>query len=230
MSSPKLRVLVTAALLAGFTVNSSIAQDPPATPGCRAPGSQDLIGLWESRDVSRGGIGHTIEFRHHGTYVEAPTVIINSTYRVSGDQLFVDTPGAPREQSKIRIEGDTLTQTLHDGSSLPKVRVGQAETGSSPIVGTWRYGAMLGTGAFEKYTADGRMLFRLPLRSSTGCYQIEGDRLLLSKPISGETAFTFNLPAGGELILKSSSRNPKSYPYKKSEDGLWYEREHAVHR
>lgn len=228
--SAKIQILLTAVLFTGFATHSSIAQSPSVTTGCSAPGRQDLVGLWESSDVSKGGIGHTLDFRQDGTYVEATTVIVNSTYRVSGDQLFVDTPGAPREQFKFRVEGDTLTQTFPEGSSISKARIGRAESGSSPIVGTWRYGAMLGARAFEKYTADGRMLFRLPLRSSTGCYQIEDDRLLLSKPISGETAFTFNLPAGGKLVLKNSSGTPKSYSYGKSEDGLWYDREHVVHR
>ena len=65
---PTTRALLTAIL---FTIPAAHART------CPQPATQDLVGLWESRETSKGGIGHTVEFRPDGTYVEAPTVLVD---------------------------------------------------------------------------------------------------------------------------------------------------------
>src|SRR5258708_31066425 len=154
----KIRILRGVVVVAGCGSNRSLAQNPPASTACSAPASQDLIGLWEPSDVSQPGIAYTIEFRQDGTFVEATTVIINSTYRVSGDQLLVDTfPGDPTGgKFKFRIEGDTLVQTISSGESFKEARFGQAKPGSPSIAGACRSISHTGALSYEYYPANGR--------------------------------------------------------------------------
>jgi hypothetical protein len=97
---------------------------------CPTPKTQTLVGLWESRETSKGGIGHTVEFRQDGTFVEATTVMVNFTYHVSGDRLTLDE--APGDSVKFRIEGDTFLQTQADGSTLKKSALGRLRKAARP--------------------------------------------------------------------------------------------------
>lgn len=188
---------------------------------CSPPETQDLVGLWESRETSKGGIGHTVEFRPDGTYVEATTVIVDFTYRVSGDRLTVEEVKED-QGARIEIQGDTLIQTQRDGSTLKKKRLGKVEEGSPAIVGAWRYRHPTGVTAYERYTPDGRLLFRLPMTSSTGCYKAAGDRLSFHKHDGKETALSLEMKTG-ELVLKSPGKSATVYG--RAADGPWYDRE-----
>src|SRR4051812_13001858 len=152
---------------------------------CPEPAALELAGFWESRNTSKGGIGHTLELRKDGTFVEATTVIVDSTYHVSGDRLLLDAMSEDqtiaRDGVEFRVEGDLLIAKAPDGPEVRKQRVGKAEPGSPPIVGIWRFRHDTGAIAYEKYGADGRVSLRLPLASSTGCYKVQGDRLAMSK-------------------------------------------------
>src|SRR5215216_3217659 len=99
---------------------------------CPKPEGQELVGFWETRATSKGGIGHTLEFRPDGTFVEAATVMVSSLYRVSGDRLFIAEVTGDRVEDglKFRIEGGTLLQTMLNGSTVKKERVGKSEEGS----------------------------------------------------------------------------------------------------
>jgi hypothetical protein len=204
---PTTRALLTAIL---FTIPAAHAQT------CPQPGAQDLVGLWESRETSKGGIGHAVEFQADGTYVEAPTVIVELPYQVSGDRLILK--GAP--ETRFEIQGDTLTQTRPDGSRIRKERLGKAVEGSPAIVGVWRYRHDTGVTAFERYTPDGRLLLRLPMTSSTGCYRIQGDSLSFNKSGGKETALSIEMKPG-ELVLKE--RGKPGTAYSRAADGPWYD-------
>jgi hypothetical protein len=214
----------TKTLLAAILFTSSAAH----ALTCPQPETQDLVGFWETRDTSKGGIGHTVEFRPDGAYVEATTVLVNGAYRVSGDRLIVGETASAMEGdtaaqgSRFEIQGDTLIQASQDGSTLKKERLGKAEEGSPAIVGAWRYRHYTGATAFEKYTPDGRLLFRLPMTSSTGCYQATGDRISFNSPGHKKKEVTFEARSG-ELVLKDP-RKPAAV-YNRPAAGPWYERE-----
>ena len=188
---------------------------------CPKPDSQELAGFWESRQTSKGGIGHTLEFRPDGTYVEATTVMVSFNYRVDGDRLIVEEV----PETRIEIQGDTLTQTGPNGSTIKKERIGKAEKGSPAIVGIWRYRHDTGAIAFEKYTEDGRMLLRLPLAGSTGCYTITGGRLSMTSPGRGSKEIPFESQAD-ELVLHGPGKEATTYAREPA--GAWYDREHLV--
>jgi hypothetical protein len=218
--------------LTATTLLTCIATGTAWAGTCARPASPALIGLWESPKTSRGGIGQTLEFRQDGTFVQATVVLLNSRYEVSGDHVTL-TPTSPDQggplELKLRVEGDRLIETLSADVSFEKRRVGKPEAGAPPIVGIWRYGQNQIVTAYENYTRDGRMLFRISLRSFTGCYRLQGDRLTLSNPCGKEVTMPFH-QSSGELVVESPGSEP--FTYDLAPEGPWYDREHppGAHR
>jgi hypothetical protein len=201
------------------------------TAALLAPGLQtpSLVGLWDSATTSTGGIGSTLEFRADGTFVEATTVIVNAFYRATGGRLVIGekpfAAQAPADMSvRIEVEGDVLRWTGPDGSIVRKERLGRPEAGKPPIVGAWRYRHDTGTTAFERYTDDGRMFFRLPMKSTVGRYVLNGSDLRLVRPNQAEVTMTVVL-RGDELGL---SRSGETLNYRRDAAGPWYNRENLV--
>lgn len=215
----------TARTLMALTLFTCTATGALAATACPQPAaSPALIGLWESTNTSKGGLGPTLELRPDGAFVEATTVMVNSRYEIAGDRLTVTSPDSGETtEYKLRVEGDRLIETAKGDPTIEKERVGKAEADGPPILGVWSFGGTSLAG-YEKYTRDGRMLFRAPLRSTTGCYRVQGDRMTLSMPDGKEVTMTFH-QSSGELVLD----NPKGgqpLTYKLATDGPWYDREH----
>src|SRR4030095_1164735 len=93
---------------------------------CLVPHSDALVGFWELKERSKGGIGHALEFRADGTAVASVTVIVNASYRVSEDKVFVGWVGDPAQESesRFRIDGDALLLTGTDDSTVKMERFG----------------------------------------------------------------------------------------------------------
>jgi hypothetical protein len=192
----------------------------------QAPG---LVGLWDSATTSKGGIGETLEFRADGTFVDATTVIVNAHYRVAGDRLVVAEQPAgltagDLEPVQIKIDGRSLKATGPDGSVVIKERIGPSETGTPAIVGAWRYRHYTGAMAFERYTTDGQLYFRLPMRSFVGRYTLKGRELSLTQPNRPTVRMTIAFAGGDTLNLSGNSRTT---PYRRDTAGPWYGREHV---
>ena len=221
------RFLIPALLFATVPASALWAKGPACPPS----GSQVLVGVWESRQVSNGGIGHTFQFLPNGAFVEAPTVMVDSRYEISGDHLLV-TQASPEDPSppmdfQFHVDGDRLIETMNGSGPFEKERVGKAEAGAPPIVGVWHLGGRpTGTFAdnsYERYTRDGRTSFRILMTRSSVCYKIEADRLTLIRPDQKDVTFPFR-QSPGELILDNPGKEP--YTYAREEAGLWYDPEH----
>lgn len=228
MNHPKATTRDRAAVLSVALVLTFIlpAGARARAPACSPPSSTDLVGLWESSETSQGGIGHTLEFRADGSFVEATAVLVNFSYRIDGDRLILREASADDAKEidslALRIEGDTWIQTSPDGTRLEKKRLGAAAPGRPPIEGVWRYRHPTGAMAFERYAEDGRASLRLPMTGSTGCFQVKGDRLGLSRPPRKDLSLQFEL-RDGELVVTSSG---KVTAYRREPAGPWYDREH----
>jgi len=194
---------------------------------CTAPTNSDLVGLWESEQVSKGGIGHTLEFKSDGSYVEAITVIVDMRYRFDNGKLAVFEPQSSPDTIKdsgaeVIFEGNGHVLKGADGSTVRKERLGNIQsTGTLPIVGAWRYRHYTGGIAFERYTPDGVMQFRLPMTSSTGCYTIEKDHINIIQN-NKKTTIPFKL-SGGHLALENMNKPPSRYHREPA--GAWYPRD-----
>ncbi len=181
-------------------------------PRCQVPESNQLVGLWESENRSKGGIGHAFEFRADGSFVESPTVLVDSYYRVSGDHLIVG--------DKPNPEPGKNTTPLPLAAMLGE-RVGSPVPGQPSHVGVWRSPFPAGGMAYQKLTPEGRLLFRLAMKPAKGCYRFDGTRLTLA--IGGkETSGSAEL-RNDDLILRFPNRNADEYH--RDPAGPWYELE-----
>jgi hypothetical protein len=179
-----------------------------AAAACQPPASLELVGFWESRKTSKGGIGHTLEFRADGVTLASQTAIVNMSYRVFGDRLLVEESGSANSQAAgvpFQIHDGSLIQTGPDGAILRKERMDKRGPLGSPIVGTWRYRHYTGSIAYERYLPDGHLMFRLPLSADVGCYSLAGAQLSMTGPNSATMPFEIN---GETLILKQEGKVP----------------------
>ncbi len=195
--------------------------------GCTRSASQDLLGLWESEETSMGGIGHTLEFRPDGSYVEATTVIVDMPYSYHQGILSIgDTQKEAADDappgSTVTFQGDELIQQLPDGTILRRKRLTPVQQGEKPIVGAWRYRHYTGAIAFEQYTPDQVMHLRLPMRSSSSTYMLDGNMLTLIHD-GGEKSVVHYKVASGRLNIEANDN--KSTWYRKSASGPWYPRD-----
>ena len=182
--------------------------------GCVASTDTAVVGFWESESTSRGGIGQTIELKASGELLSSMTIMVDEVYRTADGKIFIAGSGAP-----FTVTKDALVQTDDKGDEIRKERVGGQAAGKDPLVGAWRYRHYTGTVAFERYTEDGRLLFRLPMTSEHGCYRAASDALSLD--IAGRTSTAQYTVAGTTLTLRSA--DGKTYAYRRAEP--WYPRE-----
>ncbi|HEV8581642.1 MAG TPA: hypothetical protein VGX68_21450 [Thermoanaerobaculia bacterium] len=185
-----------------------------AALNCPPPQSSQLVGLWESESKSKGGIGHAFEFRSDGSFVVSPTVLVDSYYRISGDQVIMGDkpnpePGDHAKSLPLMIEGNRRGNGERVGSPVP---------GQPPLVGVWRTPFPPAAMAYEKYTPDGRWLFRLPMRPEKGCYGFDGAKLTFA--INGKQESGSAELRGDNLSLKFPNRGVDKYH--RDPTGAWY--------
>jgi hypothetical protein len=193
-----------------------------AAATCAAPGANDLVGLWESRDTSKGGIGAAVEFRADGVAITSYTVIVNMVYRVSGDRLDVamSEDELKGDWMTFKVDADTFTPTCCTDSPVVKKRFGGDRTDSRSIVGAWTYPHYTGAVAYERYTPDGRMQFRLTLSADTDCYAVSNGRVTFTTPKPTTHSYAVK---GDELAMERGKGGTAAYVRVKP--GPWYPRE-----
>ena len=191
--------------------------------GCMPPSDTSLIGFWESETTSQGGIGHSLEMKANGELVTSFIVMVDGVYRTTAGSLFF------AENAKVLAETTdgapfTITQNLFvqrdsDGQEIRKERLGAQPRASAPLVGDWRYRHYSGAIAYERYTDDGRLLFRLPMGSWQGCYRAASGAFSMNTP-KVNTTMHYTLTSG-RLTLREGAG--KSSVYRRVEP--WYPRD-----
>jgi len=202
-----------------------------AATTCSAPASPMLVGMWENHEISKGGIGSAIEFRSDGSVVQAITVIVNSTYAISGDQFMVSTtPGekpSPDTAIHFKANATKFIRYAPNGVEIPADRIGSPVAGVSSIVGSWRYRHATGATTYEHYTPDGRLALRVPMPNTTkiGCYTVNAvKRTTTIQWPNTISTLQFEI-SGGEIKLTRT--DGKSWNSSRSEWGSWYDIEHV---
>ena len=104
------------------------------------------------------------------------------------------------------------------GEPITKTRAGAVEDAERPILGVWRYPHATGGTAWERYGADGTMLFRLAITYQPSVCSVTGDRLAIVSP-QMKTDARFEL-AGDELRLFGSSDEARLF--RRVAAGRWY--------
>jgi hypothetical protein len=197
-----------------------------AVLNCSAPADTNVAGFWESEQTSKGGIGHTLEFQKDGSYLEAVSIIVDQRYHYENSKLTIIDPQEKTNNnvnvSEIKLDLMTLTEKCPDGSTLRKERADIPLPEKPSIIGIWRYRHYTGAIAYERYAPDGLFQFRLPMTSSSGCYNIEGDQLIIIKNSKEKTSTKFRL-RDGKLELESKNKTP--FIYRLEKYGPWYQRD-----
>ena len=98
----------------------------------------NLTGRWRSVETSQGGIGAVFQFRADGTADFSPGAIVDTPFRVEGDQLILPpaTTSGPETKAKLNLSGDVLRLTV-DGRVAEYHRRGTVQNLSSPLLGEW---------------------------------------------------------------------------------------------
>jgi hypothetical protein len=175
-----------------------------------------LVGRWDAVTRSTGGIGQIMELRADGSMTHWYAVMVEFTYVVQGSLLitsFAPATGGAVEQTttEIRFEGDVLIQKSAGSGGL-ETRMDRKRPGGPqdpPIVGVWSYPHDTGKTAFMLYTADGRLIFRLPIRAARGRWSVSGDQLRLG-PMPATTRVTYRVE-GDQLVLTDDQGKQVTY-------------------
>jgi hypothetical protein len=201
-----------------------------ATVTCTPPTTKDLVGFWETRKTSMGGIGGALDLRADGSASSLITVLVGFTYELEGDRLRLRWENDPPEKVPnaipVRFEENAFIQIATDGTEMRRTRVGSPTPGASPIVGVWSYAHYTGSQAFERYGADGTMRLRLPMRGTRGCYSINKDRLVLELERQKEKRHRF-VVEGDELRLTTAGeKEPERLV--RVQVGAWYVNDKSI--
>ena len=167
-------------------------------------GQSPLVGRWDAETRSTGGLGIWIELAE-GACQQTVGAMVDATWSLDGEGLTVSIPvpsGPPIVQhGSVSFEGPLVTQAF-EGQPKRMTRHGAAPATPS-IVGVWTYPHPAGGTAYEEYTPDGRMLFRLPIKTTSCRWTVEADRL--ERTVGKESTNSRWRIAGEPLTLEAET-------------------------
>jgi hypothetical protein len=174
-----------------------------------------IVGRWEAVARSHGGIGQVVEFQTEGTMVQWIAAMVDGTYTFDGTRLVESMRGggtAPPTDVTVetRFEGSELIQRdPRSGAETRMTRQGAPSPQGPSLVGVWSFTHDAGGTAYMMFTADGRMIFRLPIRADRGRWSVAGDRLTMGLRSPG-ASFKVELQ-GDRLTLTDDQGKQRQY-------------------
>ena len=190
---------------------------------CQPVVNEKLMGLWESESVSSGGIGSNIVFHKDGSFTTAMTVIVDLKYQVKDGKLYIaKNSGEPVSFDiglDISFEKGALVIAGKDGKKETKLRV--TPNTDDSIVGIYKYRHNAGGTAYERYTSDGMLNFRLPMSKISGCFKPDKKQIRLEMKSGNSKTISYSL-SGGKLTIGGD--DDKSV-YNRVVGGTWYDSE-----
>lgn len=173
-----------------------------STLACQSVPDETLVGLCESDTTSRDGIGNNIEFRRDGSFVAAVTVLVDLNYQVKDGKLYTaKNKGEPvsfEAGAEISFENNSLVLIGPNGEKEIRSRLSSKIDGS--VIGSYKYRHYMGGIAYERFTAEGIMNFRLPMDSSYDCYKLNANEIELDMPDGIEDTIRYSV-SGEKLTL-----------------------------
>lgn len=187
LHNPGMRVLLLFAL--GL---SAIGQQP------------SIVGRWRSLTTSEGGIGALFEFHADGVVDYSPGAVVESDYRVDGDELILPsgTKDGPEQRQVIEWLGEDHFRLKADGAAGDELsRSGTRADPKRPIVGEW-------TGTREMagqqvdirwfFYANGKTLLLVPFVTQHGRYTI--NKQIIRVELPGRGAVEGKFAVQGDLL------------------------------
>jgi len=142
-----------------------------------------IVGRWDSESRTKGAIGNMYFFSADGAVALTVGAMIDFEYGVHDGELRIRREGRTVQATRFSIDGDTLVRSGPKGGARHEARrMGAAKPGAAPIVGRWRSSHPSGGDAFEEFTPDGALRFRVPFATFSGSYRIDGSWLHLKVP------------------------------------------------
>jgi hypothetical protein len=126
-----------------------------------------LIGVWESPDTTKGGLGAIYEFREDGGLMAGMGALVNSIYDPQDPNL-----------KQFMMQPDSKGP---DDDNRPK-KIMDGPAGSPSYVGVWKFRHYTGGVAYQQFTADGRIMLRVPFPTPWGRYEVKGKILRIIQP------------------------------------------------
>jgi hypothetical protein len=142
----------------------------------------NLTGRWRSVETSKGGIGAVYQFHPDGTVDFSPGAIVDTPYRVEGDQLILPpaTATGPETKSKLTVSGDVLRLAV-EGHVSEYHRHGKVQDLRDPLLGEWLGSRVMdGRQMIEQmfFYPGGRSLLVILFTTQRGIYSTAGGRLV----------------------------------------------------
>lgn len=167
-----------AAIFIIFTIltNTGFAQDSLFTM---------LMGNWESVKSHASRL-QSIQFKKDSTVYIQTMLAAEYSYSVSGDRMITKLLNSDKtiiDTFQVTIKRDTVISTLkRDGDVQTKVmvRMPGRDSNLNKIEGNYTWVYPNGHIAFSKFTNDGIWIFRLPIETFKGKFNILGDSLIIT--------------------------------------------------
>lgn len=146
----------------------------------------ELVGRWRSVETSNGGMGAVLEFRADGTVDFSPGAVVESPYRINGQNLILPpgTTNGPEQKTAIAFVGDKLRLT-GGGHTTEFTRKGAQADPSNPILGEWNGTRDMGGRQVEMrwlFYPSGKSLMLIPFATVHGHFTIEGTTIRFQLP------------------------------------------------
>jgi len=161
LRAPHGNLLLAVWILLLLCFGTSFAKE--GTPAGKALGEtskKKLIGVWESPDTTRGGLGAIYEFRNDGGLMAGMGALVNMTYD-------------PQDPNLQQLLPNDKTPDVDDRPQ----KITDGPVGSAPYVGVWKFRHYTGGYAYQQITTDGRIMLRVPFPMPWGRYEVKGKKL-----------------------------------------------------
>ena len=142
-----------------------------------------LVGRWDAETRSNGGLGIWFELGDQGACNQTVGVMLDGTWRMEDGWITLSVPvpsGPPAVQhGSVSFGGSAVTQVFE---GTPKQMLREGPSPAAPSIARRvdlpvpdRRNRIRGV-----YTPDGRLLFRLPVKSTSCRWTVDADRLVLT--------------------------------------------------
>lgn len=156
-------------------------------------------------------VGRVVEFHSDGTYALFITAMDDYTYTVRKNKLTtIESLDGTKETFPIVFDRGNLIVKNGNGRGSDRVMTRQsASNPKQPILGTWKFSHPTGATAFETFTKDGHMYFRMPLDVTPGTWSATSDHVTVQ--LSGKDAETSPYRIDGNILTITESGQPQRY-------------------
>lgn len=178
----------------------------------------DLRGRWESEARTAGGMGQVFEFTGTGVVFVTLSGIADSRYLLEGNRLssVFASPDDLKKPIKltyeITVEATTLTmKEMASGNVQKMIRVGPRPSETRPLLGLWKWEHPSGLQASTRFTEEGEMMTRLPIKTEKGSYLCVTGSVSIEMPGKKSETRPYHLERGVLTLDAVENRGPRRF-------------------